>query len=233
MTIFGAHLRTIGDFKKAERAYNDAIRILQSLEGDYDLSLIDSYIGMAELMSDVWQYDDAMECYDKCIKLQQSVFGEKHEDIASTLYAMGLSKYAEGLVDKALILFAKALVMRVELHGETHSSVGDTYDMMAYVEAKNKNYDTALRRLTEALKVRKEVGDKLKEADTLTNIGNLHRETKEFELAVQHHDESLNVRISFLGETDLSVAESFMALGNVKNDMGKTQESLEHYREGE
>lgn len=233
LTIFGAHLKSIGAYKKAELAYNDAVRILQALDGEHDLSLVDALLGIADLMKTMSKYDDAMEYYVQCQEIQESVFGNKHEDIASTLYMMGLTKHAQGSLESALVLFAKALVMQVELHGEAHSSVGDTYDMMGFVEAKNGNLDTALRRLTEGLKVRKSVGDRLKEADTLNNIGNLHRERNEFELALQHYDECLDIKASVLGKNDQSLADVLMAKGNVKSDMEKPQEALEHYREGE
>ncbi|KAL7537032.1 hypothetical protein ACHAXR_008373, partial [Thalassiosira sp. AJA248-18] len=232
LSIFGAHLKSIGAYERAELAYNDAVRILQALEGDQELSLADALLGLADLMTVRSKYSDAMEYYSQCQEIQESVFGQKHDDIASTLYAMGLAKHAEGSYSHALILFAKSLVMRVELHGEAHPSVGDTYDILGFVEAKTGNLDTALRRLTEALKIRKTLGDQLKEADTLNNIGNLHRERNEFELALQRHDECMNIRISVLGRNDESVADTLMALGNVNSDMEKPQEALSHYREG-
>ena len=233
LTMFGAHLKTIGEYKKAELAYDDAVQILQALEGDQDLSLVDVYLGIAELMAAMSKYDDAMEYYFQCLEIQDSVFGEKHDDIASTLYAMGLVKHDAGLYSQALVLFAKSLVVRVELHGEAHPAVGDAYDMMGFVEAKNGDLDTALRRLNDGLKVRKSLGDQLKEADTLINIGNLHRERNEFELALQRYDDCLNIRISEMGRNNQSVADVLMALGNVQSDMDNPQDALSHYREGE
>mmetsp|Transcript_28020 Transcript_28020/g.59757 ORF Transcript_28020/g.59757 Transcript_28020/m.59757 type:complete len:1770 (+) Transcript_28020:1-5310(+) len=231
LTILGSHLKTIGAHEKAELAYSDAVRILQELEGDQDLSLVDALLGTADLMTAMSKYGDAIEYYIQCLKIQNTVFGMEHDDIATTLYAMGLMKHDEGLYSQALVYFAKALVMRVNLHGDAHSVVGDIYDMMGFVEAKNGELDSALLLLTDALKTRKSVGDRLKEADTLINIGNLHRERNEFEMALQRYDDCLNIRISELGRNSQSVADVLMAIGNVHSDMGNPQDTLSSYRE--
>jgi len=231
LTILGAHLKSTGAYKKSELAYNDAIRILQSLNGDQDLSLADALLGIADLMTAMSKYSEAMDYYSSCQEIQESVFGETHDDIASTLYAIGLMKHEQGLCSTALIFFAKSLVMRVELHGEAHPAVGDVYDMMGFVEAKNGELNAALRRLNDALKVRKALGDHVKEADTLNNIGNLHRERNEYQLAMQRYQECLNIRTSEIGRNDERVADVLMALGNVRSDMGNHEDALSHYRE--
>merc|ERR1712130_444161 len=102
---------------------------------------------------------------------------------------------------------------------------------MGFVEAKKGDLNTALRRLKDGLEVRKKLRDRLKEADTLANIGNLHRERNEFELALQVYDDCMNVRISELGRIHQSVADVLMALGNVQSDMENPHGALSHYRE--
>jgi tetratricopeptide (TPR) repeat protein len=123
--------------------------------------------------------------------------------------------------------------MRINLHGQNHPAVGDIYDMMGFIHAKSGELDDSLNRLTDSLRVRKLVGDKLTEADTLINIGNLHRKRKEYELAMQHYNESLQIRISAFGRNHSSVADVLMELGNVHSDMSNTQDALARYREGE
>lgn len=233
LSIFGSHLKIIGDYKKSEYIYLQAIRILKALEGDQDLSLIDTFIGFAELKIAMKKLKGATECYKRCLAIQEKLYGNKHDDIASTLYAMGLVMEKRGLFVDALGHFARCLVIRVQLHGEDHPSVADTYDIMGFVEAKQGDLDVALKRLANALKTRRAVGDKLKEADTLVNIGNLHREKNEFDLALQNYDDCLNIRIAELGRHNQSVADIFMALGNVQSDMSKPEKALSHYREGE
>ena len=146
---------------------------------------------------------------------------------------MGVMMDKKRLYAESLGHLARCLVMRVQLHGEENSDVADTYDMLGFVEAKKGDFDVALKRLTNSLKVRKAVGDKLKEADTLLNLGNLYKGRKEFESACQHYDDCLKIRKSELGEVHQSVADILMELGNVQSDMENPDIAVSHYREGE
>merc|ERR1712194_917870 len=231
LTVFGAHLASIGDYKKAELAFSSAISILKEQEGEQKPSLAKALLGIADLMTITSKYDDAMDLYAQCLKIQQAAFGKEHGDIALTLYSMGLARLDEGVYSSALILFAKSLYMRIELHGKSHPTVGDTYDIMGFVEAKNGDLENAQLRLNNALKVRKLLRDRLKEADTLSNIGNLHRERNEFDLALQRYNDCLKIRIFELGRNNPSVADAFVALGNVQSDMDNPEEALSYYRE--
>lgn len=181
-------------------------------------------------MSATKRYQDAMDYYNQCLEIQESVFGKKHDDIASTLYAIGLMKYEEGLFySKALVYFAKCLIMRIHLHGEGHPAVGDTYDMLGFVEAKEGDLDAALRRLTDGLKVRKSLGDLSKQADSLMNIGNLHRERNEFDMALARYDDCLDIRILESGKNSQSVADVYIAMGNASSDMENPEDALSRY----
>ena len=233
LCIFGSHLKRIRSYEKSEIAYNDAIQILQALEGDHTPLLVETFLGIADLMATISKFDDAIECYHRCLEMQVSLLGEYHDNIASTLYAMGLLLHEKGTYTDALAYLSKSLDMRVHIHGQNHPAIADIYDMMGYVDTKSGDLDSALRRLNDSLEVRKLVGDKLREADTLVNIGNLHRERKEFQLAIQHYDECLKMRISALGRNHGSVADVLMSQGNVHSDMNSTHDALARYREGE
>ena len=233
LTILGAHLKGIEDYDKAEQAYNEAVQILRSLNNDLDLSLVDALLGMAGLLNETAEYVQAMECYVECLEIQKSVYGKSHDDIASTLYAMGLTKINQKLYSRALTFFQKALDIRVGIYGEADPSVRDTYSIMGFTEAASGDLDGALRKLGDALRVSQLLGDRLKEAETLSNIGNAHREKEEWELALEHYDDCMSIRIAELGRDHESVADALMAIGNVKSDMSKQEDAVKSYKDGE
>ena len=233
LTILGTHMKGIGEYGKAEKAYNEAVQILRSLNNDLDLSLADALLGMAGLHNETKKYVQAMECYVECLEIQKSVYGKSHDDIASTLYAMGLTKINQKLYSRALTFFQKALDIRVEIHGETDSSVRDTHSIMGFTDAASGDLDGALRKLADALRVSQLLGDRLKEAETLSNIGNVHREKEEWELALEHYDDCMSIRIAELGRDHESVAGVLMAMGNVKSDMNKEEDAVKCYKDGE
>jgi len=233
LTILGAHLKGIGDCEKAEQAYNEAVQILRSLNHDLDLSLVDALLGLAGLLNEIAEYDQAMKCYVECLEIQKNAYGKSHDDIASTLYAMGLTKNNQKLYSRALTFFQKALDIRVGIHGEADPSVRDTHSIMGFIEAVRGDLDGALRKLADALRVSQLLGDRLKEAETLSNIGNVHREKEEWELALEHYDNCMSIRIAELGHDHESVADVLMSIGNVRSDMSKHKDAVQSYKEGE
>ena len=233
LTILGAHLKAIGEYKKAEQAYAEAIRILRLSGDDTDSSLVDALLGMADLLNSMTEYDQANGCYIECLEIQKKLFGKSHDDIASTLYAMGLTKNNQKLYSRALTFFQKALDIRVEIYGEADSSVRDTHSIMGFTEAANGELDNAIRKLGDALRVSQLLSNRIMEAETLSNIGNVHREKEEWELALEHYDSCMSIRIAELGNDDESVADVLMAIGNVQSDMSKHEEAVKSYKDGE
>ena len=232
LCLIGSCLKRSGDYSDAESAYNEALQMLESINGDKHISLVDALMGMAELKNCTEEYDEATEYHVECLEIQKSAFGKIHDSIADTVYAMGLSKHNQGNYSRALVFFTKSIEIRTQLHGENHPSIGDAHNLMGFVEAKNGDLDAALCRLEDALRVRKMLGNRLKEAETLLNIGHVHREKNQFELALEHYDDCLSIRIAELGKGDVTVSDALMAIGNVKSDMAQHDGAVSSYKEG-
>jgi tetratricopeptide (TPR) repeat protein len=227
----GDILQRTESYKKAEAAYNDALQIVQALEGDQSPLLIQIFIRMADLLVSTSNFDDAVGYYTQCLEMQERLLGKEHEDIASIMYSMGLAMLEKGSFVVALDYFSISLDMRVHLYGENHQIIADTYDIMGFVEAKSGDFDASLQLLSNSLELRKSIGDKLREADTLVNIGNLFRERKDYEHALHQYNKCLMMRITALGRNHTSVAEVLMAIGNVHGDMNNISDALDRYRE--
>ena len=131
---------------------------------------------------------------------------------------------------KALEVYESLRVSRTKAILGSYVQLGLTQQKRA--ESKLYNAWRALRRLSDALRVRKLFGDRIKEAETLKNIGNVHRERNEFELALEHYDDCLSIRIAELGRDNECVADALMSLGNVKSDMELHEDALSTYKEG-
>jgi tetratricopeptide (TPR) repeat protein len=227
----GDILQRSKSYKKAEAAYSDALQIVQALDGDQSPLLIQIFIRTADLLVATSNFDDAVGYYTQCLEMQERLLGKEHEDIASTMYSMGLAMLEKGSFVEALDYFSISLDMRVHLHGENHQIIADTYDIMGFVEAKSGDFDASLQLLTNSLELRKSIGDKLREADTLVNIGNLLRERKDFKHALHQYNECLMMRITALGRNHALVADVLMAIGNVHGDMNNISDALDRYRE--
>lgn len=103
--------------------------------------------------------------------------------------------------------------------------------MMGFLKAKRGDLEEALTILWDALRIRKKHKDKIKVSETLNNIGNVHREKEDYNVAVQCYQECLRIRRAELGDRHEKVADSLIALGNVYGDMKKTEEGMQAYQE--
>jgi tetratricopeptide (TPR) repeat protein len=116
--------------------------------------------------------------------------------------------------------------------GEDSKEVGDTLNTMGYLQAKRGELDDALNLLWGALRIRKLHEDHVKVSETLKNIGNVHREKQEHELAVECYEECLRIRRTELGDDHEKVADALIAIGNVRSDMDNTEDAMRAYDEG-
>jgi tetratricopeptide (TPR) repeat protein len=104
--------------------------------------------------------------------------------------------------------------------------------MMGFLQAQRGELDDAISLLWEALRIRKLHEDHVKVSETLKNIGNVHREKQEYELAVECYTECLRIRRAELGDNHEKLADALIAMGNVQSDMNATEEAMESYKEG-
>jgi tetratricopeptide (TPR) repeat protein len=104
--------------------------------------------------------------------------------------------------------------------------------MMGFLQAQRGELDEALSLLWDALRIRKLLNDRIKVSETLKNIGNVHREKQEYELAIECYEECLRIRRSELGDDHEKVADALIAIGNVQSDLGNTDEAMRSYEDG-
>jgi tetratricopeptide (TPR) repeat protein len=104
--------------------------------------------------------------------------------------------------------------------------------MMGFLQAKRGELDDALSLLWDALRIRKLQQDNVKVSETLNNIGNVHREKQEYELAIECYEECLRIRRAELGNESAKVADALIAMGNVQSDMDYTDDAMDSYKEG-
>lgn len=110
--------------------------------------------------------------------------------------------------------------------------VGDTLNMMGFLKAKRGELDNALTLLWDALRIRKLQEDHIKVSETLKNIGNVHRQKDELELALECYEECLRIRRFELGPDHEKVADVLIAMGNVHNEnILQAEEAKKLYKE--
>jgi len=231
LELIGNISKEVGQLGKAEVAYEDALRILRNLHGDSHESVANILHEMGDLMDDISEYTEAINNFSECLEIRKRTLGFDHEDVAETLYSMGFALHNQGEEEEALDCLDDALQVRRQNFGNDHELVGDCLNIMGFIESKKGEHDIALQLLDEALEIRQNNGDTLKAADTMKNIGNIHKERKEYVAALDCYDDCLKWRKRELGLNDEQVADAQLALGNVYSDMGQNEEALHCFSE--
>ena len=226
----GTLAKAIGKSKKAEISFEEALRIRRLIHGNEHEAVATVLHEMGDLMDDLGEYDEAMTNYVEALNIRRKRLSQ-HEDVAATLYSMGFTLHNQDEPERALGCFEEALMIRKSLLGADAKEVGDTLNMMGFLQAKRGELDSALTLLWDALRIRKTHKDHVKVSETLKNIGNVHREKQEHELAVECYEECLRIRRSELGDDHEKVADALIAIGNVRSDMENIDEAMRAYKE--
>lgn len=228
----GTLARSIGKTKKAEIMFGEALRIRKLIHGDSHEAVATVLQELGDLMDDLGEYDEAMKYYVEALDIRQIRLGPDDLAVAETLYSMGFTLQNNEASERALSCFEESLSIRKFQLGEDAKEVGDTLNMMGFLQAQRGELDEALSLLWGALRIRKLQEDHIKVSETLKNIGNVHREKQEFELAIECYEECLRIRRAELGDDHEKVADALIAMGNVQSDMECIDEAMASYEDG-
>ena len=231
LELIGNLSKEIGQLKKAEMAYEDALRILRGLHGDNHVSVANILHEMGDLMDDISEYDEAINNFSECLEIRKRALGYDHEDVAETLYSMGFALHNQGEEEEALDCLDDALQVRRQHFGADHELVGDCLNIMGFIESKKGEHEIAFELLDEALEIRQNNGSTLKAADTMKNIGNIHKDRKEYVAALDCYEDCLKWRKRELGLNDERVADAQLALGNAYSEMNENEEAMHCFSE--
>ncbi|KAL3918413.1 MAG: hypothetical protein SGILL_004247 [Bacillariaceae sp.] len=227
----GSLARAIGKTKKAQIAFEEALRIRRLVHGEQHEAVATVLQELGDLMDDLGEYDSAMSYYIDALDIRRNRLGLDDIAVAETLYSMGYTLHNNDEPERALVCFEESLSIRKYQLGADSKEVGDVLNMMGFLLAKRGELDDALTLLWDSLRIRKLQEDHVKVSETLKNIGNVHREKQEQELAIECYEECLRIRRTELGPDHEKVADALIAMGNVESDMQRTDDAMRTFQE--
>jgi eukaryotic-like serine/threonine-protein kinase len=145
-------------------------------------------------------------------------------------YLIGYRR-ADYEVGRWYLSLARAILDRL---GEEGVILAEVYSNEAVIEAATGRPDEALVLLHEALRIRRRIEghERVDVAVVLSNIGGAHFEKGEYAKALSYYQEVHDLRVEVFGETHPIICDSFENLGNVLHAMGRSEEALDHHRQG-
>lgn len=227
---FGSVLLDLGDNERAMEAFLDEVEIRTKCLGPEDLTVAEVLDTIGALHLENGDHMAALEAFSQVAKIQKIHLGTDHEDVAETLYSIGLILLSLNDHEEALVAFREVVNIRQQTFGLMDEAVGDALNITGFLEMKSGNKEQALRLLSKALDIRRHNEEWAKAADTLQQIGDIHREAQNFDLAIDCYKECLKLSSMELGDEDEGIADGYIALGNIQTVVGQHADAGASYQ---
>lgn len=149
-------------------------------------------------------------------------------DTAFEYYRRAGDQASETYANEAAIEYYERAVSLGDAHGvvdraelaTVHSELGDVFKLLGKYRQARESYENALE-------IRREHGDRKREARTLNKIGRVYNRLDEYEQSENYHEEALGI---FQDISDSKgEAESLNNLGELTRKQGKLDQAAEYY----
>jgi eukaryotic-like serine/threonine-protein kinase len=188
-------------------------------------------LGVAAAYTDLGQHDDTIRMLD------QALFAAERAGLdrlrVRALITLG---YTVGYIgaehDRGtwLLQVAREILDRIEEHGELLANLLST---SAVLDVARGRPDEALAQLHQALDMHRSVepsGTNI--AVLLLNLGGVHFEKGEYDLALGYYEEAHELTVDVYGDKHPALCETLENLGNVLHAMGRSKDALAQHRQG-
>ncbi len=175
------------DYQRADRKYEEALRIFQTLKSEDGLYYC--YVSRGLIQRKLGDYQRALEHYEKALALSQRIGDTKREAI--TLRDIGFIHRSRSQYERALEYYEKALTLcRKISDSNLEASILD-FTGSAYTSL--GMYHQALEFHAKALQIYRKAGSQIGEASALSNTGLAHRYLGAYDKAMEYYMNALTV----------------------------------------
>ena len=158
-----------------------------------------------------------------------------HAVVIPILHNMGQLAYRQGHVHLAVELYESALVHSQTLKGAKDYAVGATLNCLGvlYYHISSDESKKAEDCFLEALDILTEAAGTISRAvaTTLNNLGRVMVQQEDFDTALRHYENSLEIRRQILGVDDIDFAATAFNAGQSLHQKGAFDRALSLYRE--
>lgn len=218
----------MGEKDSAMDHFLDAYEMRKHALGVHEKVAMNLY-WLGNLADEMRKYEKALEYFEECLLMRKSLKSDQLI-VAETIRSMGYVYNSRRKYEEAMECFEDCLKIQQSVLPDDDQRVGDSLNILGVVKTKAGFSQEGIRTLWEALRVRKLNDDLEKVSDTLNNIGNVHKEREEYDLALNCYQESLMFRKKHLGGSHIKVADSNFNIGIVYDKMGNQEQALTCYK---
>ena len=223
--------QTQGVNRKAEEAYEKALKIREKIWGQENPDTATAYNNLAVVYRAQGDYEKAKGFYEKALKIREKVLGQEHPDTAITYNNLAGVYRAQGDYEKAEDFYEKALRIKEKALGQEHPSTARTYNNLAGVYKAQGDYGKAEEFYVKALKLAKKVlGQEHPDtATTYNNLAGVYQAQGDYGKAEETYEKALRIREKVLGYEHPDTAATYNNLAGVYYAQGDYRKAEETY----
>ena len=177
---------------------------------DFDVAVI--FKKIAQIYYERAESEKAIEMYLKALDIVKSCLGETHSEVTSILNKIGNICYRRQEYDIALKVYEEGLKIERQILDHDHPNIITTTINIARIHHQLGNLDQALVLHDEALTMQREncltKADRINIACTLSSIGLINDQRKQYWLAIDAFEEALNIRTEELGVDHFDISST-------------------------
>lgn len=205
---------TFGDYDEALACFSEVLDIQRKTNND-ELRIADLLFNMGNIFLEQDLHQKSVDCLRESYDITKQALGENSKELHSTMYLMGVALTELIDYENALMWFDRALVALKSVDEDEipdEASRGRTLLRMGTVYERIGDQNKALTCFQESLQILKEFGGTPVEiSNALNSMGNILRNSSDFEQALISYDQSLLLRMS---------AGDELLVANTKNNIG-------------
>jgi eukaryotic-like serine/threonine-protein kinase len=232
MTMADAYL-SLGLYPQAQTQYEIVVRKRQDLMGKMHREVADALLKLAFVMTRQEQFDAAHASVDEAIRIRTALDGERSLPLAKALAARAEIWIRMSRNEDARAILCDLLPKMIALTGsEDNEDVALIKGRLGFCHGCNDSVDEGIRLLDEALATERRLFGPNHErlARTLINLGALHRDKREQQLAESLTDEALAIRRRVYGDDHPATATARFNLAACYFSQGRFDEAESAFR---
>jgi tetratricopeptide (TPR) repeat protein len=186
---------------------------------------------MAMALSELAQYDYALDILNSTRTLLQDTVGAKNSSLATNSNNIGEVNRKKGDYNSAITHFETAIALYSGTLGPYHPNVATTLNNIGETYRQKGDLDSALEYFNKSLAIRQNnFGTKHASiATSYNNIGGVYANREVFDKAIEFYQKALEIRTELLGNNHPSVATTFNNLGAALSQSGNDTAAMPYF----
>ncbi len=216
----------IGEFKKAEKNYNNAIDLALKNGYQKSIELVNFYNNLGGLYEEVGDFEKSKNEYKNSLKILTKYFKNNDHELCNLYNNIGVLFFKQ----KKFLISKKYYLLSIEhlcleddwkLASTIYNNLGCIYDVKL-------DYDMALLYFEKSLEIRLSNYNKyhFEISNSYNNIGSIYRKLNSFDKAKYYYNLALSIRKKYINYNINGIARIYNNLAILNNQQGNWSNSI-------